>query len=243
MSRYFIELSYKGTAYCGWQRQPSSPSVQQTIEESLSKLFRRPIAIMGAGRTDTGVHASFYIAHFEAEDIDTSAQKLYHLNCILPHDIAISAMYEVDPDMHARFNAHYREYKYYIQQTKNPFNIELAWLLTTPLDIHAMQRGADLLLEYEDFTSLCRLHSDNKTNICHITKAQWSQQGDQLIFTVGADRFLRGMVRAIVGTLVDVGRGKRSVEDFRTILDLRNRSAASAAAPAQGLFLTDVKYK
>lgn len=241
MQRYFLHLAYSGTAYCGWQRQPNAMAVQQVIEQSLEKLLRTPTPIMGCGRTDTGVHASYYVAHMESDSQRIlEADFLYHLNCVLPHDIAIMRIER--SGLHARFDAKYREYKYYIQRRKDPFRTNYAWLITPPLDLEAMQRASKLLLEYTDFTSFARLHSDNKTNICHISRIDWQVTQDAIVFTVGADRFLRGMIRAIVGTLVDVGRGKLSVEDFREIILQQNRAKASAAAPPQGLFLTDVKY-
>lgn len=241
MQRYFLHLAYSGTAYCGWQRQPNALAIQQVIEESLEKLLRQPTSIMGCGRTDTGVHASYYVAHMESDAQRIGdADFLYHLNCVLPHDIAIMKIEKTD--LHARFDAKYREYKYYIQRRKDPFKTHHAWLITPPLDLQAMQSASKILLEYTDFTSFARLHSDNKTNICRISHIDWQITPDSIVFTVGADRFLRGMIRAIVGTLVDVGRGKLSVEDFRAIILAMDRAKASAAAPAEGLFLTDVKY-
>jgi len=242
MPRYFIELTYKGTAYCGWQRQINAPSVQQTIEEGLSTLLKTTISIIGAGRTDTGVHAMFYVAHFDAPEIEDPADLAYHLNCLLPKDIAIFKIYQVSPQAHARFDARYREYKYFITTRKDPFNRDLRWFLPYSLNIDSMQTAATKLMTYEDFTSFARLHSDNKTNLCYIYKSTWETSGDTIIFTVGANRFLRGMVRAMVGTIVDVGRGKLSVRQFQDILEAKDRSIASGAAPAEGLFLTDVKY-
>lgn len=241
MQRYFLHLAYSGTQYCGWQRQPNAITVQQVIEESLEKLLRTPSPIMGCGRTDTGVHASYFVAHMDSDASRIEQPDfLYHLNCVLPNDIAISKIEKTE--LHARFDAKYREYKYYIQRVKNPFKTDHAWLITPPLDLQAMQGASKLLLEYIDFTSFARLHSDNKTNICHISRIDWQVTDESIVFTVGADRFLRGMIRAIVGTLVDVGRGKLSIDDFRKIIEQQDRAKASAAAPAQGLFLTDVKY-
>lgn len=245
MSRFFIELSYNGTAYNGWQRQPNTPSVQQTLEESLSTILGQKHEIMGAGRTDTGVHAAFAVAHFDSQ-VDPQKvidpQTVYHLNCLLPRDIAIKKIYEVDPAKHARFDARRREYKYYITQVKDPFRLNAAWQMTLPLDLDAMQTASVSLMRYEDFTSFSKLHSDNKTNLCVIYSASWEQLGDQLIFTISADRFLRGMVRGIVGTLVDVGRGKMSVAQFCDIIQSRDRALAGAQAPAHGLFLTNILY-
>lgn len=243
--RYFIYLSYKGTRYHGWQRQINASSVQQTLEEALSKLIGQPVEITGAGRTDTGVHASSYVAHFDiTRDIDVSSPDfLYHLNAMLPHDIAVSRIKEVDADIHARFSAVEREYKYYITTVKNPFITETAYQHTAPLDMDKMNEAASKLLEYEDFTSFAKLHSDNKTNICHVMKAEFVREGSMIVFTICADRFLRNMVRAIVGSLIDVGRGKISVNDFCDIIRAKDRARASGSAMAHGLFLSDIKYK
>lgn len=242
MQRYFIHLSYCGTNYCGWQKQPGDKTVQQTIEEALSKLTRESIQIVGCGRTDTGVHASKYVAHFESESSKILADDfVYHLNCILPYDIAID---RIEPtELHARFDATYREYQYFIQRKKNPFELNSSWLITYPLDTDAMQEAANIMTEYDDFTSFARLHSDNKTNICKLSRVEFEVLDDKIILTIGADRFLRGMIRAIVGTLVDVGRGKlKAQEDIRRIFEAKDRCKASGAAPAQGLFLTDIRY-
>ena len=241
--RYFIELRYKGAAYCGWQRQNDVPSVQQTLEQGLSTLLRADIEVVGAGRTDTGVNASYYVAHFDTEvAIADTAQLVYKLNLILPEDIAVFRIKEVAPEAHARFDAVRREYRYYVEQSKNPFTRESSWQYYVPLDVEAMNRAAECLLRYEDFTSFAKLNSNNKTNICHIYHAEWSREGEQLCFTVAADRFLRNMVRALVGTLVDVGRGRYTPEQFEEIVASRDLSRSSGGAPAQGLFLSDVEY-
>lgn len=242
--RYFIYLSYKGTRYHGWQRQINASSVQQTLEEALSKLTGEPVEVTGAGRTDTGVHASCYVAHFDlSRDIDVSSSDfLYHLNALLPYDIAVSRIKEVASDMHARFSAVEREYKYYITTVKDPFKTETAFQHTAPLDMDKMNQAASRLLEYDDFTSFAKLHSDNKTNICKVTKAEFVRDGTMIVFTICADRFLRNMVRAIVGSLIDVGRGKISVGDFDNIICSKDRAFASGSAMAHGLFLSDIKY-
>lgn len=242
--RYFAELSYKGTAYCGWQRQPNAPSVQQTIEEALSTILRQDIEVVGAGRTDTGVHAAFYTIHFDtAEPIANPEGTVYHLNALLPEDIAFGRIYAVKEDAHARFDATEREYRYYIQQRKDPFTKATTWQLTTPLDIEAMNKAAEVLLTTEDFTTFAKLGSNNSTNICHIQRAEWVEiECGMIVFIFRANRFLRNMVRAVVGTLVDVGRGKLSPEDFAEIVASRDLSRSSSSAPATGLFLTDVKY-
>ena len=244
--RYFLELSYNGSAYFGWQRQPRQQSVQQTLEEALSTLLREQISVTGAGRTDTGVHASYYVAHFDAtQPLTDLDQVVYKLNRILPHDISIFAVQPVADDTHARFNAREREYHYYIDPHKNPFTRHITWAYnySTPLDIERMNRAAAVLLEFEDFTSFAKLNSNNKTNICHIFRAEWTRDAQGVLcFTIRADRFLRNMVRAVVGTLVDVGRGRHSVEDFRDIIASRDLSRSSGGAPASGLFLADVTY-
>ena len=242
--RYFIELRYKGAAYCGWQRQNDVPSVQQTLESALSTLLRAEIEVVGAGRTDTGVNASYYVAHFDTEQAVVDPEQLvYKLNLILPEDIAVFSVREVAPEAHARFDAVRREYRYYIEQKKNPFTREGSWQYYVPLDVEAMNRAAESLLSYEDFTSFAKLNSNNKTNICHIYHAEWvREESDRLCFTVAADRFLRNMVRALVGTLVDVGRGRYTPEQFEEIVASRDLSRSSGGAPAQGLFLSDVRY-
>ena len=252
MNRYFIELSYQGSCYNGWQRQNNAPSVQQEIEEALYKILRSPTPITGCGRTDTGVHARFAVAHFESnkasQHFDTHF--VYHLNCILPRDIEIKRIYPTE--FHARFDAKLREYKYYISLTKNPFCRDSSWQILTPLNIHAMQSATKYLLQHSDFTSFAKLHSDTKTNICNITHCELAHintnqeppihENSMLVLTIRADRFLRGMVRGIVGTLVDVGRDKISPEEFNEIIIAMSRQKASSQAPAQGLFLTNVTY-
>lgn len=241
--RYFVELRYDGGAYCGWQRQPHSPSVQQTIEQALSKILRTPTEIVGAGRTDTGVNASYYVAHFDTDAVFDVAQTLYKLNMMLPTDIALDSITPVADEAHARFDAREREYTYFISQTKNPFRRDSAWLYYIPLDVARMNEAAKLLLENDDFTSFAKLNSNNKTNICRIVECGWREEDESVLrFTIRADRFLRNMVRSIVGTLVDVGRGRYTVEEFADIVAARDLSRSSAGAPAQGLFLSDVIY-
>lgn len=241
--RYFAELRYDGAAYCGWQRQTDAPSVQQTVEAGLSTLLRGNIEITGAGRTDTGVNAAYYVAHFDvAAPIEDCAQLVYKLNLILPHDISVWGITAVGDEAHARFDAVQREYRYRIEQTKNPFTRGGSWQYYVPLNVGEMNRAAECLLRYDDFTSFAKLNSNNKTNICRITRAEWWCEGDTLWFSIRADRFLRNMVRAVVGTLVDVGRGRYTAEDFERIVASRDLSLASGGAPAQGLFLWDVVY-
>ncbi|MCH5329692.1 MAG: tRNA pseudouridine(38-40) synthase TruA [Alistipes sp.] len=241
--RYFAELRYDGSAYCGWQRQNEAPSVQQTLERALSTLLRTEVATVGAGRTDTGVNAAYYVMHFDTDaPVADCAQLVYKLNLILPADIAIMSISEVSAEAHARFDAVAREYRYFISQSKNPFVRGSSWHYNAPLDIEAMNRAAASLLRYDDFTSFAKLNSNNKTNICRIVRAEWSANGDMLCFAIRADRFLRNMVRAIVGTLVDVGRGRYTPEEFENIVASRDLSRSSGGAPARGLFLWDVEY-
>ncbi len=243
MQRYLLQLSFKGTGYHGWQIQPNAVSVQEVIEKALSLLLRKTIAVVGAGRTDTGVHASFFILHFDVENPDNVPENLvFKLNNLLPKDIAVQQLAEVSADFHARFSAVSRTYRYFISTEKDPFSIETAFKYTKKLNVDKMNEAASVLFEYEDFTSFSRLHTDVKTNNCKIYHAEWSREGAKLIFTIKADRFLRNMVRAIVGTLLEVGTGKISVEDFRQIIEKKERSAAGVSAPAHGLFLTDIEY-
>ena len=244
MKRYFIYLSYNGKNYCGWQNQPNGIAVQQKLEESLSILFREPISIVGAGRTDAGVHAACMIAHFDTENttIDTVALP-DKLNRILPRDIAISKIIEVNTNAHARFDAISRTYKYYVTTQKDPFRDDFSCKITFPLDFKAMNEAAKILFEYSDFTSFSKLHTDVKTNNCKIMNAQWDQEDSDLwVFTIQADRFLRNMVRAIVGTLLEVGRGKITLEDFRRIIEQKDRGKAGTSVPGNALFLTNVSY-
>ena len=224
--RYFIELSYSGKAYNGWQIQPNAPSVQQTLQKALSTLLRCTTETVGAGRTDTGVHASHYVAHFDSEtEIDRPVDFCYHLNALLPHDIAIRRIRPVKPTAHARFDALSRSYEYCVLLRKDPFRIDTAYQVNWPLDVDKMNEAATLLLAHSDFTSFCKLHSDNKTNLCRVSHAAWKHEHeDLLLFSITADRFLRNMVRAIVGTLVDVGRGKITVSDFSRIIDEKGKA-------------------
>ena len=241
--RYFIELQYDGAAYFGWQRQPDTPTVQGTIEDKLSMLLGSAHEIVGAGRTDTGVNASFYIAHFDTEKLIDAAQLAYKLNKVLPPDIAIIRIYEVEAEKHARFDARCREYTYFLTPQKSPFRRFSAWHFTANIDVENMNLAAAKLLEYDDFTSFAKLNSNNKTNICNISHAVWVVEADgTLRFTIRADRFLRNMVRAIVGTLVDVGRGRITVDEFEDIIRSKDLSRCSAGAPACGLFLSNVEY-
>ncbi|MDR0660705.1 MAG: tRNA pseudouridine(38-40) synthase TruA [Prevotellaceae bacterium] len=246
MPRYFIQLSYNGAAYHGWQVQENANSVQAELNKALFTYLREPIETIGAGRTDTGVHAKFYLAHFDSmnKELDSNIPHLlYKLNCLLPEDISVFGLKKMHSDAHARFDATARTYKYYICKTKNPFFNEFAYSLYIPLDINAMNKAAQLLFGYTDFTSFSKLHTDVKTNNCKITFAEWTEEADNtLVFTITADRFLRNMVRAIVGSLLDVGKGKISIEEFRKIIEQKDRGKTGMSAPAKGLFLTNISY-
>ncbi len=243
MQRYFIQLSYKGTNYHGWQVQPNAVSVQEVLENCLSTMLRTTIQVNGAGRTDTGVHASYFVAHFDSIKENLSHPDFaYKMNSFLPADIAVQKIWKVGVEAHARFDATSRTYHYYISQTKNPFNTETSYKLIQTLDIDKMNEAAKILSDFNDFTSFSRLHTDVKTNNCSIYEAVWKETNDQLIFTIKANRFLRNMVRAIVGTLLEVGKGKLSVSDFREIIEQKDRGAAGASAPAKGLFLSNIEY-
>nr|WP_320021398.1 tRNA pseudouridine(38-40) synthase TruA [uncultured Draconibacterium sp.] len=241
--RYFLQLSYKGTNYHGWQIQPNAVSIQEVIEDALSKILREKIAVIGAGRTDTGVHASFFILHFDIESgIPEDLDIIYKLNSFLPSDIAVQKVCPVDDEAHARFSATSRTYHYFISTEKNPFVTETSYKYLKPLDVEKMNKAAQTLFNYTDFTSFSRLHTDVKTNNCKIMQAEWMRSGEQLQFTIKADRFLRNMVRAIVGTLLEVGQGKLSISQFCEIIEKQDRGVAGASAPAQGLFLVDIEY-
>jgi len=243
-SKYFIYLSYNGTRYHGWQIQPNALTVQETLNNALSTILQEEIETVGAGRTDTGVHASFFTAHFESlnNKLDKDEKWVYKLNGILPDDIVINKITGVSPDAHARFDALSRTYKYYINKKKDPFNREFSYLLYGQLDINKMNKVSLLLYDYIDFTSFSKLHTDVKTNNCRVSLVKWEQTGNQIIFTIKADRFLRNMVRAIVGTLLEVGRGKLGIDEFRKIIESKDRSQSAASAPAHGLFLTNIEY-
>ena len=224
--RYFVTLSYDGTNYHGWQVQPNGISVQGELQRVLSTLLRQEIAITGAGRTDAGVHARVMVAHFDYEGEVDCKQLAYKMNRMLPKDIAVSKVEEVAPDMHARFSATERTYHYYIHTRKDPF-----------------KRAGRILMEYEDFGAFCKAHSDVKTTLCHVTRAEWIQTGEtDWYFVISANRFLRNMVRAVVGTLIDVGRGRLTEDGLRAVIEGKRRSDAGDSMPGNALFLEDVKY-
>ena len=243
MIRYFIELAYDGTNYHGWQVQPNGISVQEAIEKALGTVFSTKIGITGAGRTDTGVHAAYMVAHFDMEQpIEDCAKLVGRLNRMLPNDIAIMSVSQVAADSHSRFSAVSRKYEYHITFEKNPFLHGFASKVNHNLDFDLMNEAAATLLSYNDFTSFSKLHSDVKNNLCTVTQSFWEKRGDRWVFTIEANRFLRNMVRAIVGTLFDVGRKKITVGRFVEIIEAKNRSLAGTSASPQGLYLIDIKY-
>lgn len=240
--RYFITLSYDGTAYHGWQIQPHSISVQEELHKALSTLLRQPMEVVGAGRTDTGVHARKMVAHFDYGELDCP-QLVYKLNKILPKDIAVQQVEQVADDMHARFSAMSRTYHYFVHLTKDPFHRAYSWQVYGNPDFDLMNRAAEVLMEYRDFTSFSKLNTDTKTNDCTITEAHWDRVGDgQWCFTISANRFLRNMVRAIVGTLLEVGRGRMTIEQLRQVIEAKDRCRAGDSVPGNALFLVDVEY-
>lgn len=243
-TRYFLFLSYKGSSYHGWQIQPGSITVQKVLEDSLSVMLNEKISITGAGRTDTGVHALFFCAHFESKEVnlDIHNKFVFKLNSFLPGDISVSSIRKVLPDAHARFSAISRTYKYFITRVKDPFAKESSWFIHGNIDVTMMNRACQVLFNHSDFTSFSKLHSDNRTNICKIFEAGWEEDGNKLIFTIKADRFLRNMVRAIVGTMIEIGQGKRDIVQFEDIITSHDRCKAGKSAPAEGLFLTDIEY-
>ena len=244
MNRYFIYLAYKGTHYCGWQKQPNGVSIQQCIEETLSMLLRQPITVVGAGRTDAGVHARMGVAHFDVlKEIDDPSLLADKLNKILPSDIAVHKIRPVSNEAHARFDARARTYIYLISDKKMPFRNEYVCRMSLQsINFERMNEACSALLEYTDFTSFSKLHTDVKTNLCRISEAGWSKSDDLWVFTIKADRFLRNMVRSIVGTLLDVGRGKLSIRDFRDIIEAKNRCRAGMSMAPEGLALTKIEY-
>ena len=240
--RYFIELSYKGTNYHGWQIQPDAISVQEEINKAISTILQQEIKLVGAGRTDTGVHATQMVAHFDTSSI-LSDQYVYKFNSVLPNDIIINSIEKVSENVHARFDAISRSYEYRILLKKNAFLLETTWQLhQKKFDIDKMNTAAKLLYEYQDFESFSKVKTDVKSFNCKIMKAKWTLEDQHLTFHITANRFLRNMVRAIVGTLVEVGTGKKTVEDFKKIIESKKRSEAGASVPARGLFLTEVAY-
>ena len=245
VQRYFVYLAYDGTNYHGWQIQPNGSSVQECLMKALSTFLRQEINVVGAGRTDAGVHALLMVAHFDFEEMLDTAIVTEKLNRLLPPDISVYKVRLVKPDAHARFDAVARTYKYYVTTTKYPFNRQYRCRFYHPLDYERMNEAARTLFEYIDFTSFSKSHTDAKTNICHITHAEWTKlegEDETWVFTIRADRFLRNMVRAIVGTLIEVGWGKLSIEGFRQVIEQQNRCKAGTSVVGQALFLVNVEY-
>lgn len=274
MGRFFIHLAYNGACYNGWQTQPELPTVQLTLEKALSTLLRAPIAVVGCGRTDTGVHASDFYAHFDAEGAVDCSQLVFKLNNLLPPDIAIYDIFPVAANAHARYDATARTYQYHVSDRRLPFRQGQYCRIYYRPDIALMNEAARVLMEYEDFTSFAKLHTQVKTNVCHVTEArwdfvpvsgQWAVDSGQCpstatatilqtaehcslnteyewVFTIRSNRFLRNMVRSVTGTLLDVGRGKLSIDGLREIIEKKDRCAAGVSMPACGLFLTKVEY-
>jgi len=258
--RYFITFSYDGTKYHGWQIQPNGISVQEVLQKALSTLLRQEIEVVGAGRTDAGVHAKMMVAHMqpltpslpseEGKGVDTKGicgidcgQLTYKLNKILPQDIAVQKVEPVADDMHARFSAKSRTYHYFVHLRKDPFKRAFSWHVPYPLNFEKMNEAAQLLLGEHDFTSFSKTNTDTKTNLCTITEAHWDElEPDVWRFTITANRFLRNMVRAIVGTLVEVGRGKMAVDGLRKVIEEKNRCSAGESVPGNALFLVDIRY-
>ncbi len=240
--RYFIELSYNGKNYHGWQIQPDAISVQEKLNNALSTIFQEKIEVVGAGRTDSGVHASQMFAHFDIEK-ELKKEVVFRINSILPNDIAVSQVFLVNNEKHARFDASSRSYEYKIWLGRNPFLLDFSWQIHSQKpNLDLMNKAAKLLLEYTDFQTFSKVKTEVYTFNCDITEAYWIQNKNELIFHISANRFLRNMVRAIVGTLLDVGLGKISIEDFEQIIESKNRANAGLSVPAKGLFLTHIKY-
>ncbi len=240
--RYFLELSYNGKNYHGWQVQPEAITVQGTVNRAISTILQENISVIGAGRTDAGVHASQMFAHFDTDKI-IDENFSYKLNAILPNDIVIIKTKQVSLDAHARFDAINRSYEYHIWLGRNPFLLDTTWQLQYQnIDVTAMNQAARILFEYEDFECFSKVKTDVNTFICKITQAVWKYDKNKLTFYISADRFLRNMVRAIVGTLLEVGLGKKSIENFREVIESKNRCKAGTSVPAKGLFLTNVSY-
>lgn len=240
--RYFVAFSYFGKSYHGWQRQPNAITVQQLLEEAFSTLLRQPVSLVGAGRTDTGVHARQMIAHMDIEKKIRRSELIHRLNAFLPDDIAVQDIFKVPTGAHARFDALERTYEYWLVTEKNPFYKDTAHYLRGPLELDKMNQAAQLLLQHEDFQCFSKSGSDVKTYNCQVRKAAWTRVGDRLVFTISADRFLRNMVRAVVGTLLEVGKGKLQPDDVKGIIKSGDRGKAGVSVPAKGLYLTRVSY-
>jgi len=242
--RYFIQIAYDGSLYHGWQTQPNAVTVQELLDKAMSVFFRQPVETLGCGRTDSGVHATEFFAHFDVENCaeEKVLVAVAGINAMLPYQIAVKRILPVHNDAHARFDATARAYKYYLHFDKDPFKINRSWLMKDRLDIGLMNKAAEELLNYTDFSCFSKSNTQTFTNNCKIMQAGFETQNEGLVFTIEADRFLRNMVRAIVGTLVRVGKGEIGIEDFKNIIDSKNRSNAGQSVPACGLYLVSVKY-
>lgn len=241
--RYFVTFSYDGSRYHGWQIQPNGDSVQAQLQRGLSLLLRQEVMVTGAGRTDAGVHARMMVAHFDFPTSVDEKQLAYKLNKLLPGDIAIAGVRQVEENLHARFSATSRMYRYYVHTAKNPFLRNTSCELHYPLDFNKMNEAADMLKRYDDFGAFCKAHADVKTTLCKVTVARWHQTSPTTwYFEIRANRFLRNMVRAVVGTLIDVGRGRLTMEDFQRVVEGKKRTEAGESMPAHALFLEDITY-
>jgi tRNA pseudouridine38-40 synthase len=244
VQRYFIKLAYNGANYHGWQIQDNASTVQQELNDKISLMLNEKVNLVGCGRTDTGVHAREFYAHFDLPDTYGKVDEMlaFRLNAFLPEDIVIYEVFQVPSDFHARFDARSRTYKYYISREKDPFRSGLTYYYHAPLNIQKMNEAVSFLFQYEDFTSFSKLHTQTKTNNCRIMEAGWEEKDEMFVFTIKADRFLRNMVRAVVGTLLEIGKGKLEVGDMKRIIEAKDRSQAGFSVPAQGLFLEKIEY-
>jgi len=244
--RYFIELTFNGASYHGWQIQNNAISVQAVVDKALSTILRQEIKTLGCGRTDTGVHAKQLFAHFDCLKVDVEKQDaaiLKSLNAVLPNDIAVKRIFEVPNDLHARFSAISRSYEYYIHFEKDPFLDGFSWQIRDKPDLMKMNEAAKIMMEYRDFSCFSKTHTQVLTNNCEIYQAEWKWiNNDRLVFNISANRFLRNMVRAIVGTLIEIGNGKNTIESIRSTIESKNRSEAGTSVPACGLYLSQVVY-
>ncbi len=244
LHRYFLKLSYHGAEFSGWQFQPNAPSVQESLEKTLSAILHEKITVVGCGRTDAGVHASEYFAHIDAtrNDLHSDEQFIFRLNKSLPNSIAIHAIHSMPENAHARFSAMSRSYTYVITRKKNAIHNGLAWEVHEPLNIALMNEAAQIILQHDDFISFSKTGGTMKTSICRISESQWKEEDEKLIYTITSNRFLRNMVRMIVGTLVEVGKGKMQPQHVKELLDAKKQAAVLYIAPANGLFLSNVSY-
>jgi tRNA pseudouridine38-40 synthase len=240
--RYFIELSYDGTNYHGWQAQPNAVTVQQLLDEALSTVLRQPIETTGCGRTDTGVHATEFFAHFDYNSEIEHPKSEMSVNAVLPQDIAVKRIIPIHPDAHARFDATQRSYEYHIHFEKDPFKVNRSWELRDKPDIALMNQAAAIMMEFTDFSCFSKSNTQTFTNNCKIARAEWIEEEGSLVFHISADRFLRNMVRAIVGTVIAIGRKEIEPVAIRQIIESKNRSKAGTSVPACGLYLTEVRY-